>query len=519
MNEFAAKQIIPAYPEIGDGLPIHAAAFVNTLGGPFSYDYDANGNMLTGWDFSDPANPKRRDFEYNADNMPTRIVHQSKGTTDYFYDGGGNRVKKVVNNGSTTYYVGNHYEVKDGAATKYIFAGNIRLAMVDSTGIYYYHKDHLGSTAAMTKANNSAIQIGSKADYLPFGGERTLDSVTLTSYAFTDQERDSESGLYNYGARLYDPVIGQFITPDSIVSNPLDPQTFNRYSYCRNNPLIYVDPSGHNPFLIGALVGALISGAQSDWNPEAMMLGAVTGIVSAGAFDIAGGFIADAGITNVVAQAGIHAFAGGIAGGINSAIVGGDIGEGMLYGAASAGVGKFVGETLNLKFVGRTVAGGVTAGIIAEVRGGSFGDAFGYSVASAGLMAGFGYAFNDKGDHIFYKFLKKVFRIDLAKAEEIAYQELGQHTGHNDLDDAMRHANWNKRMVEETNWMTSVVAGHGHEIEGFFNRPSDMSAWQYFLESRMDLHNNLEGRWAAFLNRPINPDTLVKDVGEYKFPY
>jgi len=45
---------------------------------------------------------------------------------------------------------------------------------------------------------------------------------------------------------LYDPVIGRFISADSIVPNPFDPQLLNRYSYCRNNPLIYIDPSGHH---------------------------------------------------------------------------------------------------------------------------------------------------------------------------------------------------------------------------------------------------------------------------------
>lgn len=58
-------------------------------------------------------------------------------------------------------------------------------------------------------------------------------------------EFDSEAGLYNYDARLYDPVIGRFITPDSIVPQFFNPQSLNRYSYCLNNPLIYVDPSGH----------------------------------------------------------------------------------------------------------------------------------------------------------------------------------------------------------------------------------------------------------------------------------
>ncbi len=61
----------------------------------------------------------------------------------------------------------------------------------------------------------------------------------------TDQEFDAENGLYNYDARMYDPIIGRFITPDSIVPDQYNPQSLNRYSYCLNNPLIYTDPTGH----------------------------------------------------------------------------------------------------------------------------------------------------------------------------------------------------------------------------------------------------------------------------------
>lgn len=63
----------------------------------------------------------------------------------------------------------------------------------------------------------------------------------------TGQEFDKEYQFYNYVARLYDPVMGRFITPDSEVPDWYDPQQLNRYAYTRNNPLKYVDPSGHFP--------------------------------------------------------------------------------------------------------------------------------------------------------------------------------------------------------------------------------------------------------------------------------
>lgn len=65
------------------------------------------------------------------------------------------------------------------------------------------------------------------------------------NYKFTDQEYDASSGLYNYDARLYDPVVGRFVTADSIVEDFFTPQTLNRYTYVRNNPLRYTDPTGH----------------------------------------------------------------------------------------------------------------------------------------------------------------------------------------------------------------------------------------------------------------------------------
>ncbi len=54
-------------------------------------------------------------------------------------------------------------------------------------------------------------------------------------------------GLYNYGARLYDPDIGRFISPDTIVPNYSNPQALNRYAYSLNNPMRFIDPTGHWP--------------------------------------------------------------------------------------------------------------------------------------------------------------------------------------------------------------------------------------------------------------------------------
>ncbi|MBK8127145.1 MAG: RHS repeat-associated core domain-containing protein [Elusimicrobia bacterium] len=67
-----------------------------------------------------------------------------------------------------------------------------------------------------------------------------------TAWRFTGQRQDDGTGLYYFNARYYDPALGRFITPDTMVQAPYDPQTLNRYTYCRNNPVNLVDPSGNS---------------------------------------------------------------------------------------------------------------------------------------------------------------------------------------------------------------------------------------------------------------------------------
>jgi len=72
----------------------------------------------------------------------------------------------------------------------------------------------------------------------------TLVSAIENNFKFTGKELDSESGLYYYGSRYYNPGIGRFTTPDVLKGNLANPLSLNRYAYVENNPLKYVDPSG-----------------------------------------------------------------------------------------------------------------------------------------------------------------------------------------------------------------------------------------------------------------------------------
>jgi RHS repeat-associated protein len=75
-------------------------------------------------------------------------------------------------------------------------------------------------------------------------GEIRVRGTIPTDKLFTGQRLDA-TGLYYYNARYYDATIGRFISADTIIPYPSDPQSFNRYSYCRNNPLKYTDPTGN----------------------------------------------------------------------------------------------------------------------------------------------------------------------------------------------------------------------------------------------------------------------------------
>jgi RHS repeat-associated protein len=110
--------------------------------------------------------------------------------------------------------------------------------------------------------DTSGDQIETTMKYLPFGGTRS--GAVPTDKKFTGQRLD-ETGLYYYGARYYDAGMGRFISPDTIIPHPANPQSFNRYSYCLNNPLKYIDPSGHIVEIYGLDIRSINDWDWYDW--------------------------------------------------------------------------------------------------------------------------------------------------------------------------------------------------------------------------------------------------------------
>ncbi|MBR4593789.1 MAG: VCBS repeat-containing protein [Bacteroidaceae bacterium] len=155
------------------------------------------------------------------------------------------------------------YEEKrtDGVTTRFYFVdGGDGLAGLhtvrDAQGGAVTHTaatmtDHLGSLMSMADNSDWCFD----AHYDPWG-HREVSYPYLYSIerGFTGHEQLDGLRLIDMGGRMYDPQLGRFLSPDNFVQAPDDPQNYNRYSYCLNNPLKYTDSDGE---LIGIVAASL----------------------------------------------------------------------------------------------------------------------------------------------------------------------------------------------------------------------------------------------------------------------
>ena len=218
----------------GTHLP-HAIKTANGL----NYTYDLCGNMLT---------RGSQALVYNPENRLIASAVSNQATT-FGYDSGGNRLwKQGAPPNTLQVWIGGNYEEKDGKILFHISAGNRMIYTYSSDGSVaeYYHPDHLHSAQVMSTTGGGLYQ---HYEYAAYGNSRYTSSTTAfpVTRRYTSQSFDEETGLYYYGARYYDPVIGRFIQPDKTIANIINPQAYDRYSYALNNPFLYVDPTGKAP--------------------------------------------------------------------------------------------------------------------------------------------------------------------------------------------------------------------------------------------------------------------------------
>jgi RHS repeat-associated protein len=216
-----------SYAYSTNGVRPHAV----TSDGSTNYVYDENGNM---------THRGTQTLTWDVENR----VKEVTGGAHFEYDGDGNRIKKTEG-GQTTVYINRYYEknITTAEITTSYYLGSKLIAQRKGTTLNYVLQDHLGSTSVTTDSSGAAT---ATIKYCAFGATRSTIGTLPTDIKFTGQRLD-QTGLYYYGARYYDVNIGRFISPDSIVPDPYNPQSLNRYSYCLNKPLRFIDPSGHSP--------------------------------------------------------------------------------------------------------------------------------------------------------------------------------------------------------------------------------------------------------------------------------
>jgi len=219
---------------------INSVNEVTALSDGTSFTYNDNGNIT-----QKAKGDDTRDYTYDYANRLTKVEENDSAIGEYVYDGDGKRLQKTENSTTTTYIYSGIYSIYEENSTGsacYVYGptGLItkRTTINQESNIYYYHKDHLGSIRLVTDTSRNIIVAST---YHPFGETEVKEGSE--QYLYNGKEKDS-TGLYYYGARYYDPEIGRFITGNLIKGNSMNLQSLNRYSYCLNNPLKYIDPNG-----------------------------------------------------------------------------------------------------------------------------------------------------------------------------------------------------------------------------------------------------------------------------------
>lgn len=418
-----------------DQKPAHAVSAISAKKGgnaKWTYEYDANGNMVFG--------PKGH-FEYYSDNSVRQITAR-KAINDksseevwstFSYAPDGYRYLHQFRNGdllTRTISTGPYERIAEYGAVSnlgrpdfvrhrvYVSADTGLVAVLErvtqydpymgelppisaitassdliaklTTSAHYFTKDQLGSITHVTDSNG-VVTLTYRYD--PWG-KRWIEQLRgkhpnwpgedidgSFHKGFTGHEQLDHLDLIHMGGRVYDPTIARFVSADPTLQYPLLGQNYDRYSYVLNNPLRFVDPTGFGLFDfiedIGNAIGGLVSGVgkwlEKNWRTVVVV--AVAVVVT----------VASAGTLGPVA-AGM--LAGAVSGGLNAALYGGDLSDimrGAIFGAATGaafGAASQFGSYIASSYgsTAGTIAGsaahGVAGGIQAELSGGSFWSGF-----------------------------------------------------------------------------------------------------------------------------------------------
>jgi len=232
-----------SYDPVGNRLSSLGASYtVNTsnevtAAGGVMYTYDSNGNTTSKTDSTGTTS-----YSWDYENRLTQVTLPGQGGTVQFkYDPFGRRIEKIAPSGTTIFaYDGDNVtettNQSGGILSRFAQGQNIDepLAESNSSGTYFYEQDGLGSVTSLT---NGTGQLAQTYTYDSFGNTTHSTGSLTNPFQYTGREFDTETGLYYYRARYYDPSIGRFISEDPV-------RLISSYAYVRNNPITGIDPLG-----------------------------------------------------------------------------------------------------------------------------------------------------------------------------------------------------------------------------------------------------------------------------------
>jgi RHS repeat-associated protein len=240
-----------------------------------SLAYDANGNQVQ-WTKN---KVDKRVVTFDEENRVVFVQENGLEQSEVLYDGSGQRAVKQADGADQMAYFGPNLTLRDGVfSTKNIFAGDTRVAVrldPDNDGdgnVMYFHDDELGSANFVT---DSQQNLQAHEEYFPTGElwiDETFDPQhTQVPYLFTGKELDTETNLYYFGARYYDPRLSMWISPDPAIPDYLggdrhmggvfSPQHLASYTYSWNRLLTLRDPDGRQEGVAGCFGGPAGCGA------------------------------------------------------------------------------------------------------------------------------------------------------------------------------------------------------------------------------------------------------------------
>ena len=229
-------------PQGANSIRPHAVQSTSSQGG---FVYDVNGNLITG---------AGRTMTWTSFDMPSTITGTG-ASASFVYGPEHQRVRQNRGDGSTVVYAGaQEVESKGGQVTVKTYWPNgigveIDRPNVPATELNWTHTDRLGSPVALSGENGALRE---KLAYDAWGKRRELDGSVPSKHlvgevdnrGFTGHEMLDQLDLVHMNGRIYDPWVGRFVSGDPLVSDPVNGQSYNRYSYVLNNPTNSTDPTG-----------------------------------------------------------------------------------------------------------------------------------------------------------------------------------------------------------------------------------------------------------------------------------